>query len=97
MRKKFPENFYWGAATSSHQVEGGNVNDWSEWEKTNAKRLSEEAKKRWPDWQKEKFPEMFQEKNYISGRACDHYNLFEKDFEIAKSLGHNAHRFSIEW
>lgn len=29
----FPENFYWGAATSSHQVEGGNdKNDWWEWE-----------------------------------------------------------------
>ncbi len=32
-----------------------------------------------------------------SGRACDHYNLYEKDFDIAKSLGQNAHRFSIEW
>ena len=31
------------------------------------------------------------------GRACDHYNRFEADFDIAKSLGHNAHRFSIEW
>ena len=32
-----------------------------------------------------------------AGRACDHYNLYEKDFDIAKSLGQNAHRFSIEW
>lgn len=31
------------------------------------------------------------------GRACDHYNRFKTDFDIAKSLGHNAHRFSIEW
>lgn len=31
------------------------------------------------------------------GRACDHYNRYEEDFDIAKSLGHNAHRFSIEW
>jgi len=31
------------------------------------------------------------------GRACDHYNRYEADFDIAKSLGHNAHRFSIEW
>ena len=30
---QFPDGFYWGAATSSHQVEGGNTNDWSEWEK----------------------------------------------------------------
>lgn len=32
-----------------------------------------------------------------AGRACDHYNLYEKDFNIAKSLGQNAHHFSIEW
>lgn len=32
-----------------------------------------------------------------AGRACDHYNRYEEDFDIAKSLGHNAHRFSIEW
>jgi len=28
------DNFLWGVATSSHQVEGGNFyNDWWEWEK----------------------------------------------------------------
>ena len=32
-----------------------------------------------------------------SGNACDHYNLFEKDFAQARNLSHNAHRFSIEW
>ncbi|MBI2640076.1 MAG: glycoside hydrolase family 1 protein [Candidatus Sungbacteria bacterium] len=37
------------------------------------------------------------EENYISGKACDHYNRFREDFDIARSLGHNAHRFSIEW
>ncbi|NCN52359.1 glycoside hydrolase family 1 protein [Candidatus Parcubacteria bacterium] len=33
----------------------------------------------------------------VAGKACDHYNRFREDFDIAKSLGHNAHRFSIEW
>jgi len=97
MSLKFPKNFYWGSATSAHQVEGGNHNDWSEWEKINAKRLSKEAKIKWQPWQQEKFPEMFNPENYISGRACDHYHLYEQDFDIAKKLGHNAHRFSIEW
>src|SRR4051812_37620662 len=31
--KQFPEGFLWGAASSSHQVEGGNHNNWSEWER----------------------------------------------------------------
>ncbi len=69
---RFPDNFYWGSATSSHQVEGGNFNDWSEWEKSK--------------------PEIAN-----SGRACDHYNRFREDFDMAKSLNHKAHRFSIEW
>lgn len=31
------------------------------------------------------------------GRAADHYHRYEEDFDIAKSLGHNCHRISIEW
>jgi beta-glucosidase len=31
---EFPKDFFWGAATSAHQVEGNNLNsDWWEWEK----------------------------------------------------------------
>ncbi len=71
MKLEFPKNFLWGSATSAHQVEGGNHNDWTEWEKTTGHELS--------------------------GRACDHYNRFREDFDIAKSLNQNAHRFSIEW
>ena len=29
--------------------------------------------------------------------ACDHYQCFADDFDLAASLAHNAHRFSIEW
>src|SRR3990167_6969165 len=99
MNFQFPKNFYWGAATSAHQVEGDNHNDWSEWERENAERLAKEAEKKfshlsnWPEIKEQ----AQNSQNYISGRACDHYNRFEEDFDIAKSLGHNAHRFSIEW
>ena len=32
-----------------------------------------------------------------SGLACDHYRRFADDFDLARSLGHTVHRFSIEW
>lgn len=96
------KDFFWGAATSAHQVEGGNHNDWTEWEIKNANRLAQIAKSNppaggWPDYILRNYPNPLQKENYISGRACDHYNRFEEDFDITKSLGHNAHRFSIEW
>ncbi|MEX1112527.1 MAG: glycoside hydrolase family 1 protein [Candidatus Andersenbacteria bacterium] len=34
---------------------------------------------------------------FRSGRAADHYNRYKEDFALAKSLGHNAHRISLEW
>lgn len=33
----------------------------------------------------------------LAGRLADHYHRYEEDFDIVKKLGHNAHRFSIEW
>jgi beta-glucosidase len=32
-----------------------------------------------------------------SGLACNQYHLFKQDFEMARQLGQNAHRLSIEW
>lgn len=98
MAYQFPKGFLWGAATSAHQVEGNNRNDWTEWELKNAPRLASIAQgKQWSNFILKKYPNPLQKENYISWRACDHYNRFREDFEIAKSLGHNTHRFSIEW
>ena len=36
-------------------------------------------------------------KKYDAGLACDHYHRFEEDFDLAKRMNNNAHRFSIEW
>ncbi len=94
---KFPKNFLWGTSTSAHQIEGGNVNDWTFWEKSNALKLANQAQKYWQLWQQKKFPEMFESSNYISGRAGNHYQKYEEDFDIAKLLNQNSHRFSIEW
>ncbi len=93
--------FLFGAATSAHQVEGSNRNDWSEWEKSNADRIVKEASaKNWPDFilnPPAGGPSPLQKENYLSGKACEHYSRFKEDFDVAKKLGHNAHRFSIEW
>lgn len=71
-KKRFPNGFFWGAATSSYQVEGNIENcDWA--------KAAREGK----------VPPC--------GKACDHYRRYEEDFDIAKSLGHNCHRLSIEW
>ncbi len=32
-----------------------------------------------------------------SGDACRHFQLYEADFDLARSWGHNAQRLSIEW
>ena len=70
---EFPKNFFWGASTSAHQVEGQNKNnDW---------------------WRAEQLGLV----PHQSGQAANHYELFAKDFALAKQLDHNAHRFSIEW
>lgn len=96
---QFPKNFLWGAATASHQVEGGTHNDWSEWEQANADRLAHESEAafRWnPNWQKFR-AEATDPQNYISGRACEHYSRYEEDFDILDKLHLRAYRFSIEW
>lgn len=98
-KSPFPQNFLWGAATASHQVEGSTLNDWSEWEQKNATRLAEESEAafHWnPHWQKFK-DEATDPRNYISGVATDHWNRYQEDFDIMKSLGFSAYRFSIEW
>ncbi|MBN1913747.1 MAG: glycoside hydrolase family 1 protein, partial [Candidatus Omnitrophica bacterium] len=70
---KFPDGFFFGAATSAYQVEGNNLNsDWWQWERASG--LKETC-----------------------GDACRHYELYREDFALARSLNHNAHRFSVEW
>lgn len=76
------EKFYWGSATSAHQVEGDNRNsDWWEWE--SIRPSSGQAGKI--------------KNNDKSGKACEFWDRYRSDLKLAKELGHNAFRFSIEW
>jgi beta-glucosidase len=72
----FPQGFLWGTATSSHQVEGGNLNsDWWDWEQAPGHICDGSS----------------------SRLACDHFHRYRSDWALARDLGQNAHRLSIEW
>lgn len=95
----FPKRFYWGAATSAHQVEGNTHNQWTVWELENANTLAKASPYRvghLPSWDEIK-AEAIKPENYVSGEAADHYNLYEQDFDMVQDMGLNAFRFSIEW
>jgi beta-glucosidase len=53
-----------------------------------------EGGNRWSDWwqyeQAGRLP-------FRSEGACDHWNRYEADFDMARDMGHNCHRFSVEW
>jgi len=103
---QFPDEFLWGAAMSAHQVEGGNKNDWTEWEEKNAARWARELTLKKADfgcgpltpseWAAAE-QEIQNPANYRSGAGVDHYNRWQEDITLAKSLNLSALRFSVEW
>ncbi len=92
----FPKGFLWGASTSSYQIEGENVNNWSEWEKKTA----EERVRNVPTWYE--FPkgllnEATDISKRLSGEACDSFRMWKEDIGVLNELGMNSYRFSVEW
>lgn len=80
-RINFPEDFLWGAATSSYQIEGGHRDGGkgeSIWDRFTALRG------RIKDGSTGKV-------------ACDHYHKYREDVALMKELSLNAYRFSISW
>ena len=81
MSSNFPDGFLWGTATASYQIEG-------------AANVDGRGASIWDTFSKTPGKVV----NGDTGdTACDHYNRFDEDIEIMKSLGVKAYRFSIAW
>lgn len=95
----FPKNFLWGASVSTHQVEGGNHNQWSTWELETARIKAAQAQYMYghlENWEEIKAAAE-KPNNYVSGKATDHFNKYLLDFEIASKLHFSALRSGVEW
>lgn len=99
LKLKFPKRFLWGAATSAHQIEGGLHNNWTVWEQENAKSLATQAPYQYGDLDNWNAVESAAKSpdNYISGKATNHYELYEQDLDLVRKMNMNAFRLSIEW
>ena len=78
---KFPDDFMWGAATASYQIEGAVYEDgkgesiWDVFSHTPGKVLNGDT----------------------GDIACDHYHRWQEDIKIMQSLGYPNYRFSLCW
>ncbi len=77
----FPDNFIWGAATASYQIEGGWDSD-GKGESTWDRFTHLPGKIHAGD---------------TGDIACDHYNRWKDDIALMKNLGLKAYRFSLSW
>jgi beta-glucosidase len=77
----FRNDFIWGGASASYQVEvaayedGKGLSIWDEFCKQSAHIID----------------------GSNGDVACDHYHLYQKDVDIMKKIGFKAYRFSISW
>jgi len=79
--QKFPNDFIWGTATSSYQIEGGAA-------------LDGKGPSIWDAFSS--IPGKIFEGG-TGEVACDHYNRFKEDVQLMKNMGVKAYRFSIAW
>jgi beta-glucosidase len=77
----FPENFLWGAATASYQIEGA----WNKHGKGES------------IWDRFSHTAGNIQNNDTGDVANDHYRLWKKDIRLMQKIGLQAYRFSISW
>ena len=80
-RLKFPDNFQWGTATASYQIEGA----WDE---------DGKGESIWDLFSH--IPGRIKAGD-TGDVACDHYHRYKEDVENMKKIGLKAYRFSISW
>jgi beta-glucosidase len=81
LRRRFPDDFVWGAATSAFQIEG-------------AARSDGKGPSIWDEFCR--VPGAIADGSN-GDIACDHYNRLESDLDLLADLGVRAYRFSISW
>nr|BAO04172.1 hypothetical protein [Delphinium grandiflorum] len=80
-RNQFPDSFFFGASTSSYQIEGAvhedgrGLNNWDVFTHIKGNIIDGDD----------------------ADQTDDHYHRTEEDIELMQSLGINAYRFSISW
>ena len=86
MKYNFPENFIFGTATSSFQIEMG---------------TSDESRSTRSDWYRWVHDEGIISSHLVSGdlpeNGDDFWDTYESDFELAKELGTTGIRMSLDW
>ena len=78
---RFPDDFVWGSATASYQVEGGAADDGrapSVWDM-------------FCRWKGKVNP------GHTGDVACDHYHRYREDMRLAREIGVKGYRFSFSW
>ncbi|XP_038219759.1 myrosinase 1-like [Zerene cesonia] len=80
--RKFPDDFFFGTATSSYQIEGA----WNE------------GGKGWSMWDHLVRTDPGHIRDGTNGDvAANSYHFYEKDIAILKELGVSVYRFSVSW